>query len=124
MNALIALLIILTAPAAVAVATPDGPELPAYRCTAATQPIRIDGKLGDRAWATAAWTSDFVPLRGPAAAAQPAPPRTRAKLLWDQRHLYVAAQLTEPDVRATGTGDFPSTTTSIPSSSSSPAHSS
>ena len=88
---LIALLIV-----AAAAAGPDPSELPVYRCAAATQPIQIDGKLDDPAWATAAWTSDFVPLRRPT---EPAPPRTRAKLLWDERHLYVAAELSEKDIR-------------------------
>jgi hypothetical protein len=81
-------------------AAADAAELPTYRCVAATQPIQIDGKLDDAAWLDAAWTADFVNLRGPTAPERPAPPRTRAKFAWDARHLYVAAELSETDVRA------------------------
>jgi hypothetical protein len=78
----------------------DVGELPTYRAAATTQPITIDGKLDDTAWQTAGWTADFVNLRGRNAPVRPAPPRTRAKLLWDEKHLYIAAELSETDVRA------------------------
>ena len=82
-------------------AAADAADLPTYRCAAATQPITIDGKMDDPAWQNAAWTGDFVNLRGPSAPARPVPPRTRAKFLWDEKHLYIAAELVESDVRAT-----------------------
>ena len=94
----IALILLLTAAADAADA--DAAELPTYRCVATTQPVQIDGKLDDAAWRSAAWASDFVDLRGPGAPQRPAPPRTRAKFAWDARHLYVAAELSETDVRA------------------------
>lgn len=81
-------------------AAAEAPEPPTYRSAATTQPITIDGKLDDAAWTAAAWTGDFVNLRGPTAPARPAPPRTRAKFAWDDSHLYVAAELTENDLRA------------------------
>jgi hypothetical protein len=81
-------------------AAADAAELPTYRCAATTQPVQVDGRLDDAAWRSAAWTADFVNLRGPNGPERPAPPRTRAKFSWDQRHLYVAAELSEPDVRA------------------------
>jgi hypothetical protein len=55
--------------------------------------------LDDAAWSAAAWTSDFVDIAGNDR--PPLPVRTRAKLLWDEHHLYVAAELEEDDVRAT-----------------------
>ncbi|MGB6774523.1 MAG: carbohydrate-binding family 9-like protein [Terriglobales bacterium] len=62
-------------------------------------PIRIDGKLDDPAWAKAEWTSDFVDIEG---TAKPAPRfRTRVKMLWDDKYLYIAAELQEPNVNAT-----------------------
>jgi len=85
---------------ALLLAAADPAELPTYRCVAATQPIEIDGKLDDAAWQSAAWTADFVNLRGPSAPERLAPPRTRAKFAWDERHLYVAAELSDTDVRA------------------------
>lgn len=62
-------------------------------------PIVVDGRLNDAAWASAQWTSDFVDIEG---AAKPAPRfRTRAKLLWDDTYLYIAAELEEPHVWGT-----------------------
>lgn len=74
--------------------TPKG-----YLCRRAPTPIIIDGKLDDAAWAAAPWTDDFVDIQGDA---KPVPRfRTRAKLLWDDNYLYIAAELTEPHVWAT-----------------------
>jgi len=65
---------------------------------AATPPV-IDGELGDAAWEATPWTEEFVDIEGDA---RPAPThRTRAKMLWDDDCLYVAAQLDEPNVWAT-----------------------
>ena len=78
----------------------DAPTTPlSYDCYRATTPIRIDGKLDDPAWAKAEWTSDFVDIEG---TAKPAPRfRTRVKMLWDDKYLYIAAELQEPNVNAT-----------------------
>lgn len=70
-----------------------------YDCYRASSPIRIDGKLDDRAWKAVAWTTDFVDIEG---SAKPLPRfRTRAKILWDDDYLYVGAELEEPEVKAT-----------------------
>jgi len=70
-----------------------------YLVRHATKPPTIDGKLDDAAWADATWTSDFVDIEGDA---KPRPRfRTRAKLLWDENGLYIAAELEEPHVWAT-----------------------
>lgn len=62
-------------------------------------PPVIDGKLDDAAWATAPWTENFVDIEG---SARPAPRfRTRAKMLWDDDHLYIAAELEEPHLWGT-----------------------
>lgn len=62
---------------------------------------RIDGSLADAVWAAAPWTEEFVDIEGSAA---PRPRlRTRAKLLWDDDCLYIAAELEEPDVWGTVT---------------------
>ena len=67
-----------------------------YVCREASVPPKIDGKLDDDAWQTASWTSDFVDIEGEH---RPSPRfRTRAKMLWDQQNLYIAAQLDEPHV--------------------------
>jgi hypothetical protein len=61
----------------------------------------IDGKLDEPAWQAAPWTADFVDIEG-----QRRPPpryRTRAKMLWDDRYFYIAAELEEPHVWGTVT---------------------
>lgn len=70
-----------------------------YDCQRTATPIAIDGKLNDPAWQKAQWTSDFVDIEG---SAKPTPRfRTRVKMLWDDKYLYIAAQIEEPDVKAT-----------------------
>ena len=70
-----------------------------YDCSRTKTPIRIDGKLYDPAWQKAKWTADFVDIEG---AAKPTPRfRTRAKMLWDDKYLYIAAELEEPNVTGT-----------------------
>ncbi len=83
--------------ATVALAAPSLPR--EYLCFRAPGEIRIDGRLNDPAWATAPWTEDFVDIEGDK---RPKPRhRTRAKMLWDDRFLYIAAELEEPHVWAT-----------------------
>ncbi len=70
-----------------------------YDCHRAVTPIQVDGRIDDAAWKKAPWTDWFVDIEGPA---KPKPRfRTRAKLLWDDQYLYVAAELEEPHVWAT-----------------------
>src|SRR5262249_42667039 len=70
-----------------------------YECRHAAEAPSIDGRIDDPEWQRAAWSDDFVDIEG---AAKPAPRfRTRMKMLWDDRHLYVAAELAQPDVWAT-----------------------
>jgi hypothetical protein len=70
-----------------------------YDCYRTATPIVIDGKLDDPAWKKAPWTTDFVDIEG---AVKPTPRfRTRAKMLWDNKYLYIAAELQEPNVTAT-----------------------
>ncbi|MFB6230298.1 MAG: carbohydrate-binding family 9-like protein [Salinibacter sp.] len=80
-----------------------GSDLPfaprTYAIHRAAAPIDVDGRLVEADWAAAPWTADFVDIRGPDA---PTPRyRTRAKMLWDDEALYVAAQLEEPNVWGT-----------------------
>jgi len=70
-----------------------------YVCQRAVKPPVIDGRLDDAVWREAPWTEDFTDIEGPG---KPAPRfRTRAKMAWDDRYFYVAAELEEPDVWAT-----------------------
>lgn len=62
-------------------------------------PIAIDGRINERAWTRAPWTTAFVDIEG---AGHPRPAlATRVRMLWDDRYWYVAAELQEPDLWAT-----------------------
>jgi len=68
-------------------------------CHRAEGPVAVDGRLDEAAWGRAAWTDAFVDIEG---AARPLPRfATRAKMLWDDRYFYVAAELEELDVWGT-----------------------
>jgi len=60
-------------------------------------PLILDGDLSKPAWQAVPWTEDFVDI---STAVRPRL-RTRAKLRWDERFLYVAAELQEPQLWAT-----------------------
>ena len=97
-TALAALVAALPSAAASGEAPPAAPPPLAYACHFTPVAPRIDGRLDDPAWQRAAWTSDFVDIEDPA---KPLPRfRTRVKMLWDHRYLYLAAELEEPDVQA------------------------
>ena len=68
----------------------------AYRTTA--RPV-IDGRLTEADWQRAAWTEDFEDISGEGFAK----PKylTRAKMMWDDDCLYIAAELEEPNITAT-----------------------
>ena len=82
-------------------ADPMGP-LPAprgYVCLKADKAPVIDGKLDDEAWKAAPWSEDFVDIEG---SKKPKPRfRTRMKMLWDDKALYIAAELEEPHLWGT-----------------------
>ena len=79
------------------------PQPLSYICKYTKRPPVIDGRLDDPAWRAAPWTTDFVDIEGTNdGAKKPAPRfRTRVKMLWDNNYLYIAAELQEPDVKAT-----------------------
>lgn len=81
----------------------DGPAAhPAprgYVCFHAEKPPVIDGKLDDDAWKAAPWSDDFVDIEGDK---KPKPRhRTRMKMLWNAKGLYIAAEMEEPHLWAT-----------------------
>lgn len=84
------ILLLLAAPA------PHPRTYPAVR--AAQAPV-IDGRLDDACWQSAPWTEPFVDIEGDR---KPRPAfLTRARIAWDENHLYIAARLEEPHVWAT-----------------------
>ena len=77
-------------------AEPPTPAPRGYVCGRVASPISVDGALDDPAWASAPWTDDFGDIEGDK---KPAPRfRTRAKMVWDDQFLSIAAELTEPHV--------------------------
>ncbi len=97
--------VLLTALAATGLpaAAPSAGQAPAavreFHAPAAVSPPAIDGSLDDAAWRAAPWTEPFVDIRGEG---WPEPRlRTRAKIVWDERFLYVGAELEEPHLWAT-----------------------
>ncbi|MFM1832601.1 MAG: hypothetical protein RLZZ461_917 [Planctomycetota bacterium] len=70
-----------------------------YACRYTRIPPAFDGDLTGGVWTFAPWTEDFGDIEG---STRPTPIfRTRAKMLWDDAHLYVAAELNEFDLWAT-----------------------
>jgi hypothetical protein len=70
-----------------------------YNCLKTAEAPFIDGRLDEEIWQFAEWTADFIDIEGNL---QPLPHlRTRAKLLWDENNLYIAAELEEPELWAT-----------------------
>ena len=60
--------------------------------------IVIDGKGDESSWEKATWTENFVDIEGDK---KPAPLyQTRAKMLWDDKSLYIFAELEEPNIWA------------------------
>lgn len=74
-------------------------ELRTYDAPRAVSPPVIDGSLDDPVWRTAPWTEPFVDIRGDE---WPEPTwTTRARIAWDDSHLYIAAEMEEPHLWAT-----------------------
>jgi hypothetical protein len=72
------------------------PVVRAAECRWATGPIAIDGKLDEPAWAKAQVLTDFAVYwqnRKPRTA-------TKARLLWDDKYLYFAAEMEDSDLYA------------------------
>ena len=75
------------------------PPMKGYVCYHISHPPELDGQLGDSVWQAAPWTDWFEDIEG---SLKPAPRfKTRVKMLWDDRYLYVGAELEEPHVWAT-----------------------
>jgi hypothetical protein len=62
-------------------------------------PPVIDGNINELVWQQAKWTDEFVDIEGDSKP-KPAYP-TRVKMLWDDSCLYIAAEITDPNVWAT-----------------------
>lgn len=76
------------------------PQTPrTYVCLRAARPAEIDGRLNKPFWWPAPWTDDFVDIEGDRRARPLF--TTRAKMLWDDDHLYIGAEMEEPHIWGT-----------------------
>ncbi len=67
-----------------------------YAAAKINSPIHVDGKPNEAAWQQAAWSNAFVDIEG---THKKAPAyQSKIKMLWDEEHLYIYAQLEEPHV--------------------------
>ena len=70
-----------------------------YTCKRTDKKPIIDGRLNDPCWEKASWSELFVDIEGEG---KPKPLYdTRMKMAWDDKHLFVAAQLSEPHIWGT-----------------------
>jgi hypothetical protein len=60
--------------------------------------LKIDGELDEKAWLDSRWSDFFIDIEGDL---KPVPTfKTRVKMLWDEKYLYIAAQMQEPHIWA------------------------
>ena len=77
---------------------PAKPQPKGYVCYRTASPVSADGVIDEQAWLAVPWTDYFTDIEG---SKKPVPRlKTRAKLLWDDINLYIAAELEEPHVWA------------------------
>lgn len=73
-------------------------EPKSYTLYTVKTPIKIDGDLNEKVWIDSPWSDLFIDIEGDL---KPAPAnKTRVKMMWDEKYLYIAAQLEEPHVWA------------------------
>jgi hypothetical protein len=69
-----------------------------YVCFRTEKPLKIDGKIDEPVWNKTEWTDLFVDIEGQS---KPLPRfKTKAKMLWDDKYLYIAAKMEEPHLWA------------------------
>lgn len=73
---------------------------PQYTIARTLSDIVVDGDIFTKEWVNAPWTTEFVDIQGEN---RPVKPKfaTKAKMLWDDTYLYIAAVMEEPHLWAT-----------------------
>lgn len=73
-------------------------EPKSYTMFRVESPLKIDGLLNEKSWEETPWTDYFVDIEGEN---KPIPAyKTRVKMIWDDKFLYIAAQMEEPHIWA------------------------
>lgn len=73
---------------------PTATQPAGYNCHFTPTPLKIDGKLDDPAWQNAQKITLFYPRKSD----RPAPQRTVAKMLWDDKYVYVAFECQDDEI--------------------------
>ncbi|HEY89036.1 MAG TPA: polyhydroxyalkanoate depolymerase [Thermoflexia bacterium] len=73
------------------------PPVQEYDCLRALGPIIVDGRLAERAWQSAHWSTPFVKMDTGAAVSL----ESRLALLWDDEYLYAAYQYADHEIWGT-----------------------
>lgn len=82
-------------------ALPSPPPHPrSYGCVFTAKAPVMDGDVDHKSWSAAPWSEDFMDIEGPRHNPQPRL-RTRVKMLWDSKCLYIGAKMEEPRLWAT-----------------------
>lgn len=69
-----------------------------YVCYKTDKTLKIDGKIDEPIWAKTEWTDYFSDIEG---TLKPMPRfKTRVKMLWDDKYLYIAGEIEEPHLQA------------------------
>jgi len=78
----------------------NAPEIPVYKCLRTSSSIQIDGRLDEADWQHAP-----IAVINECTFGEKLPPElyTEARLLWDDENLYVAFDVSDPDICATKT---------------------
>ncbi len=70
-----------------------------YVCYLTNDSIKIDGNINEIVWQKAEWTDLFQDIEGDI---KPKPEfETKVKMLWDNKYLYFAVEIEEPNIWAT-----------------------
>ena len=70
-----------------------------YCCRKVSDAFATDARLSHAQWQALPWTDSFVDITGDARRAPPL--KTRVKMAWNQRYLFIGAELEEPHVWGT-----------------------
>ncbi len=78
---------------------PPKPDPKGYVCYRTSAPVVPDGILNEKDWESVPFTDFFTDIEG---SLKPGPKyKTHAKIMWDDKNLYIGAVLEEPNVWAT-----------------------
>jgi len=69
-----------------------------YTCYRTSAPVVIDGRLNEPDWEKAEWSNNFQDITGDPLLKPSL--KTRIKLLWDDKYIYLAAEITDTEIWA------------------------